>query len=103
MNIVDVLIDKVNSNDGKVYVYVSKSKITLDKVKQTATERCDFSKTNTKVLLIYPLGIGNVVGDVHGIYYDADGTTKDFLTMFLNTRPDTIINEVDPDTLEIKC
>lgn len=102
MKITEAIITLLKTNEPKNYVYVSKSKPKLDEVRIMAMENIDFSNIQTKVLLVRPMGIGMVKGDVHGVYYDDNDTTQDFVLSNLSLVPEGFIKAVDELTREVK-
>jgi hypothetical protein len=102
MNIKDKIVDHLNSNDGKVYVYVSKDKDGLNDVRMNTNNSVDFSKTSTKVVVLFPIGIKSLVGDITGgIYYDSDSSTDNFIKEGVTLSPQAFVKSVNPETKEI--
>lgn len=101
MFIKDIIVDLLNKNDGKVYIYVTKSKQNLDKVRVNSNENIDFSKTSTKIVLTFPMGLGYIRGKVDGIFYDKDETTQGFIANYVELTNDTFFQEIDPETQEL--
>jgi len=101
MKVQDEIVSILNSDSDKVYVYVAKESKNLDAVRQYAMENCDFSKAKAKVVLVFPLGLGQILSEVDGVYVDADSTTEDFLKKNLKVRDSGFIKQVNPETLEI--
>ncbi len=102
MVIKDKIIEHLNSNDGGVYLYISKNKLTLDFIRQLATEGIDFSKTNVKVVLVHPEGVGQVKGKINTIYYDSNEITQEFISNNIELNNEVTFKEVDEYTMEIK-
>lgn len=101
MQIQDKIIEHLNSNDGKVYVYLSKDKDNLNSIRLNTNNGVDFSKTTTKFLVLYPLGVGNISGEIHGVYYDDDSTTNMFIQEKITMGIDSFIKSVNVETKEI--
>ncbi len=102
MVIKDKVVEHLLSNDGKVYIYISKNKLTLDSIRQLATEGVDFSKTSTKVVLVHPEGMGHIKGKIDTIYYDSNGVTQEFISNNIELNDLITFHEVDESTHEIK-
>ncbi len=101
MLIQDKLNELLNSNDGKVYLYISKHRENLDKIRQSSLENVDFTKTQTKVLLLFPLGLGFIRGKINGVYYDNDATTEGFVLDHVDLSENPFFQSINPETLEI--
>lgn len=101
MVIKDRIIEHLQSNDGKVYLYISKNKLTLDSIRQLSNEGIDFSKTKTKVVLVHPEGMGFIKGNIDVIYYDSNTMTEDFISNKIELNNNIEFKEVNEITQEI--
>lgn len=103
MEIKDKIIEHLNSNDGKIYLYVSKDEKNLNDVRINTNINVDFSKTNTKFIVLFPKGIGKVKGEINGgIYYDDDSLTEQFIKNSISLSSDAFIKAINSETKEVQ-
>ena len=101
MTITEQVIEILKQNPEATYVYVAKDNKHLDAIKQAASEQCSLANLKVKMILVNPLGLGRINGEVDGVFYDEDATTSEFISTHITVKPTTFITPVNHDTGEL--
>lgn len=99
MELLEFIVEAVNKNEGIKLAYVSKNVGKIQSLHNTLIERTDATNSNTKVLGIHPIGIGNLPENIDIVLYEAEETSEEHILKHVKFSTKFRIYEVKENNL----